>query len=185
MRTLAALALAGALHLPPGYHAQLYASGLTHPTAIAFRPNGALYVTEDVGRVVTVARGARRPHIVARGLPVPLGLTWLGRNRLVVSAQGRLVRLDVSRRGAVVGRRTLLSGLPFGLHQQDNVLYHRGRLVFGSGSTCNACRERDRRSAAILSVRPDGSRSSHRRARPAQPVRARPRAAHPPGSSFR
>lgn len=157
MRTLAALALAGALHLPHGYHAQVYASGLTHPTAIAFRPNGALYATEDVGRVVAVAHGTRRPHLVASGLPVPLGLTWLGRNRLVVSAQGRLVRLDVSRSATVRGTRTLVSGLPFGLHQQDNVLYHRGRLVFGSGSTCNACRERDRRSAAILSVRPDGS----------------------------
>jgi len=30
-------------------------------------------------------------------------------------------------------------------------------LYFGSGSTCNACVERDRRSAAVLSVRPDGS----------------------------
>src|SRR3712207_8105054 len=33
----------------------------------------------------------------------------------------------------------------------------RSRLLLGSGSTCNACREDDRRSAAILSVRPDGS----------------------------
>ena len=157
MRPLAALALAGALHLPPGYRAQVYATGLTHPTAMAFRPHGGLYITEDVGRVVALAPGTRHPHVVARGLPVPLGLAWLGRRRLVVSAQGRLVRLDVSRGGGVVGTRTLVSGLPFRLHQQDNVLYHNGRLIFGSGSTCNACVERDRRSAAVLSVRPDGS----------------------------
>jgi glucose/arabinose dehydrogenase len=157
VKSLAALALAGALHLPPGYHARLYASGLTHPTAMAFRPNGGLYVTEDVGRVVAVSPGTRRPRLVARGLPVPLGLTWLEPNRLVVSAQGRLVRLDLSHRGAVVRTRTLVSGLPFRLHQQDNVVYHGGRLVFGSGSTCNACVERDSRSASVLSVRPDGS----------------------------
>jgi glucose/arabinose dehydrogenase len=31
-----------------------------------------------------------------------------------------------------------------------------GRLYLGSGSTCDACRERDRRSAAVLSLRTDG-----------------------------
>jgi glucose/arabinose dehydrogenase len=45
--------------------------------------------------------------------------------------------------------------LPFGRHQQDNVVVHQGRLYFGSGSTCDACRE-SRYSAAVLSVRPDG-----------------------------
>jgi hypothetical protein len=34
---------------------------------------------------------------------------------------------------------------------------HRGRLYIGSGSTCDVCAERSRLSAAILSVRPDGS----------------------------
>jgi glucose/arabinose dehydrogenase len=157
MRALAVLAAAASLHLPAGYHAQLYASGLTHPTAMAFRPGGALYVTQDVGRVVAVQRGTRRAHVVARGLPVPLGLTWLNRRQLVVSAQGRLVRLDVASGGGVTAAHTLVSGLPFGLHQQDNVLYDHGRLVFGSGSTCNACREKNARSAAVLSIRPDGS----------------------------
>ena len=32
-----------------------------------------------------------------------------------------------------------------------------GRLYLGSGSTCDACREKDRRSGAILSFKPDGS----------------------------
>jgi glucose/arabinose dehydrogenase len=48
--------------------------------------------------------------------------------------------------------------LPFGEHQQDNVVVGPdGRLYVGSGSTCNACAEADPRSAAILSVEPDGS----------------------------
>src|ERR687888_582521 len=41
MRSLAALALATALHLPHGYDAHVYATGLTHPTAFAFRAGGA------------------------------------------------------------------------------------------------------------------------------------------------
>jgi glucose/arabinose dehydrogenase len=51
-----------------------------------------------------------------------------------------------------------VKGLPFGEHQQDNVaIGPDGRLYWGSGSTCDACREHDARSAAILSLRPDGS----------------------------
>lgn len=157
MRAFAALAAAAALHLPPGYHASVYASGLSHPTAMAFRPNGVLYVTEDVGRVVAVAEGTRRPRTVVRGLNVPLGLVWLGRSRLIVSTQGRLLRMTLDRNGSVRRTDALVKGLPFGLHQQDNVIFHGGRLYLGSGSTCNACAERDRRSAAVLSLKPDGT----------------------------
>ena len=52
----------------------------------------------------------------------------------------------------------IVKGIPFGEHQQDNVVVGAdGRLYWGSGSTCDACRERSPRSAAILSLRPDGS----------------------------
>jgi glucose/arabinose dehydrogenase len=53
----------------------------------------------------------------------------------------------------------ILEGLPFGEHQQDNVVVAPGgkRLYWSSGSTCDACRERDARSATVLSLRPDGS----------------------------
>ena len=157
MRALAALTAAAALHLPPGYHAHVYASGLHHPTAMAFRPHGLLYVTQDDGSVVVVRPRSRSPRTVMRGLPVTLGLVWLGRSRLVVSAAGRLVLASVSRNGSVTGTRAIVSRLPYKLHQQDNVVYRRGWLYLGSGSTCNACVERDRRSAAVLAVRPNGS----------------------------
>lgn len=152
MRALAVAALAAALHLPAGYHASLYASGLVHPTAMAFGPDGRLYVSEDVGRVVSVARGATRPRLFRGGLTVPLGLVWRGRT-LYVSESGRVEALGL--RG---GRRTVVRGLPFGRHQQDAIVNGPdGRLYLGSGSTCDACRERDPRSATILSFRPDGS----------------------------
>jgi glucose/arabinose dehydrogenase len=69
-----------------------------------------------------------------------------------VSAQGTLWRIAGGR------KQVVLAKLPFGLHQQDNVvLGPDGRLYLGSGSTCDACRERSRLSAAVLSVRPDGT----------------------------
>jgi glucose/arabinose dehydrogenase len=152
MRTLAVAALAAALHLPAGYHASVYASGLEHPTAMAFGPDRRLYVSEDVGRVVSVTRGAKRPRPFRGGLTVPLGLVWRGRT-LYVAESGRVEAL-----GLGGGRRVVVRGLPFGRHQQDAIVNGPdGRLYLGSGSTCDACVEKDRRSATILSFRPDGS----------------------------
>jgi glucose/arabinose dehydrogenase len=148
---LAVVALAAALHLPAGYHASVYASGLDHPAALSFGPDGRLYVAQDVGSIVSVTRGTRSPRPFARGLTVPLGLLWRGRT-LYVSESGKVEAIRAGR------RRVVLSGLPFKEHQQDAIVAGPdGRLYLGSGSTCNACKERDPRSAAILSFRTDGS----------------------------
>jgi glucose/arabinose dehydrogenase len=146
---------AGGLRVPPGFRVSVVARGLTHPTVLARGPGGRLFATEDIGRLVVIRGG--RPRVVASGLRVPLGLAFSGSSgsTAFVSETGRLERLRLV--GArVVSRRVLVSGLPFGLHQQDNVVIRGGRLFFGSGSTCDACAESDPRSAAILSVRKDG-----------------------------
>ena len=163
LAALAALVLvpsAGApvarLVVPAGFSVSTFASGLTHPTAMAWGPDERLYVTQDTGQVVATRSGSRRPQVVARGLRVPLGLTWLDEN-LYVSEQGRLSRYTLQG-SSLVGRRVVVRGLPFGRHQQDNVVVGPdGRLYLGSGSTCDVCREKDRRSATVLSLKPDGS----------------------------
>jgi glucose/arabinose dehydrogenase len=154
---LVAAGSAGArIHVPHGFRASVAARGLTHPTAMAFGPDGRLYVSEDVGAVVAVDLRTRRVRPFVHGLPVSLGLVWRGRT-LFVSVSGG-IRSYRLRRGVATTARTIVSGLPYRLHQQDNVVVGRdGRLYLGSGSTCDVCRERDRRSAAILSVQPDGS----------------------------
>jgi glucose/arabinose dehydrogenase len=159
---LALLALHGAaaaesgIQVPAGFRVQTFARGLSQPTAMAYGPDGRIYVTESTGKVVAIKRGTRRPAVLVRGLRTPLGLVWRGRT-LFVSEQGRLERFVLSG-GRLAGRHVVVKGIPFGEHQQDNVvLGHDGRLYWGSGSTCDACKERSRRSAAILSLRPDGS----------------------------
>lgn len=141
----AARGAADAIRVPAGFRFEVYARGLDRPTALAWGPGERLYATLEGGAVVRV----KPRRTVARGFRTPLGLAWDG-GRLFVSAQGTLWRIERGRRRAVVSK------LPFGRHQQDNVVVHRGRLYFGSGSTCDACAEKSPLSAAVLSVRPDG-----------------------------
>jgi glucose/arabinose dehydrogenase len=144
------------IQVPPGFRVSTFARGLSQPTAMAFGPDGRIYVTESTGKLVAIRRGTRRPAVLVSGLHTPLGLAWRG-SRLFVSEQGRLERFELSA-GRLVARHVVVKGLPFGEHQQDNVVVGPdGRLYWGSGSTCDACREHDARSAAILSLRPDGS----------------------------
>jgi glucose/arabinose dehydrogenase len=137
-----------AVRVPPGYVVDVYARGLERPTAMAFGPGGILYVTQESGEVVTVDESGRS-RVVLRGFRSPLGLIW-HRGTLVVSTQGSLWRV---RRGQ---RAPIVRNLPFGRHQQNNVVSYRGRLYFGSGSTCDLCEERSRLSATVLSVGLDG-----------------------------
>jgi glucose/arabinose dehydrogenase len=116
---------------------------------MAYGPDRALYLTQEGGEVVRLDTKTRRPRVVLRGFRTPLGLTW-HRRTLVVSAQGTLWRVRGGQRAAIVKH------LPFGRHQQDNVVSHRGRLYFGSGSTCDVCVERSKLSATVLSVGLDG-----------------------------
>jgi glucose/arabinose dehydrogenase len=151
MRLLLATLLA-AVHVPAGYHVTTYATGLEHPTAMSFGPDGRLYVSQDTGEIVSVVRGTRRPRLFAGRLTVPLGLLWHER-KLYASESGRVTLF--TRNGA---RRTIVRNLPYKLHQQDTIVAGPdGRLYLGSGSTCDACVEHHRHSAAILSFRPDGS----------------------------
>ncbi|HEX7255112.1 MAG TPA: PQQ-dependent sugar dehydrogenase [Gaiellaceae bacterium] len=140
---------AQAVKVPSGFRVETYVRGLERPTAMAWGPGGALYLTQERGEVVRVDPRTRRPRVVLRGFRTPLGLAWRG-GVLYVSARGALWRVSRGQRKAIV------RNLPYGRHQQDNVIVHRGRLYFGSGSTCDVCTERSRLSAAILSVRPDG-----------------------------
>jgi glucose/arabinose dehydrogenase len=139
------------------FRAEVYARGLVRPTALAFGPRGVLYAAQEAGSIASVPPRTRTPRVVATGFSEStLGLAWHGRT-LYVSTKGRIESLALTRGGRLTARHVVVSGLPEGRHQQDNVVVHRGRLYFGNGSTCDACRERDPRSATVLSVRPDGT----------------------------
>ena len=156
MPSASGLRSAPALKVPKGFVAEVYATGLERPTALAFGSDGLLYATQEAGEVVAIGRGSARPRVLARGFATPLGLTWVGRT-LYVSAQGYVSRLAVSGK-RVTSRKKIVAGLPFDRHQQDTIaLGPDGRLYLGSGSTHASHVEQDRRSGAILSFALDGS----------------------------
>jgi glucose/arabinose dehydrogenase len=145
------------IDVPRGYRVEVYATNAGSVTALAWGPDRLLYAARESGELVAIGRGSARPRTVATGFRVPLGIAFAGR-RVFVSAQGTLWRATL-RGGRFVARRAIVRGLPYGRHQQDNVIVGpRGRLYFGSGSTCDVCLEGDRRSAAVLSVNQDGTR---------------------------
>src|SRR5690348_12472068 len=94
LATAAAVLVAGpaggtseGIGVPPGFHAETFARGLSQPTAMAYGPDNRIYVTENGGTIVRIRRGTRRPTVLARALRIPLGLAWHGRD-LFVSEQG-------------------------------------------------------------------------------------------------
>ncbi|HZB06523.1 MAG TPA: hypothetical protein VE449_08025, partial [Thermoleophilaceae bacterium] len=121
-----------AVKVPGGFRVETYVRGLQKPTAMAWGPRGVLYLTQEGGEVVSIDPLTRRVGVVLRGFETPLGLAWL-RGNLFVSAKGTLWRVSSGQRKAI------LRNLPFGRHQQDNVIVRRGRLYLGSGSTCDVC----------------------------------------------
>jgi len=140
--------------LPSGFRADVYASGLLHPTAMAFGPDLRLYVAEADGSILAI--GNHRIVKVASGFATPLGLAWYG-GALYVSWTGRISRLTPLHSSGSFGRRDVVVGLPTGRHQNDAVVFHGGWMYVGVGTTCDACRESDPRSGTIMRFRPDGT----------------------------
>ena len=96
LAVLAALAVPAAggtlgIRVPAGFRVEIFAGGLSKPTAMAYGPDGRIYVTQTGGTLVAIKRGTRSPRVLVRGLRTPLGLAWRG-SILFVSEQGRLER---------------------------------------------------------------------------------------------
>ena len=150
------LPAAGGIQLPAGFKAYRYSVGLGTTTAMAFGPDGRLYVTSAAGTVAVVSSPGAGPQTLATGLPTALGLVWRD-NDLFVSVRGSVRGFHLSG-GSLTGGGAVVSGLPVGRHQNDiPVLMPNGDFLLGVGSTCDVCSESDQRSASVLRFHADWS----------------------------
>jgi glucose/arabinose dehydrogenase len=143
--------------LPPGFSLTRYAD-LPRPTAFAFDAADRLYVTSQDGNLYLLTDTnqdgrADTRSIFASGYVFPLGVAVRESTGAVyVSHQGVLsVLSDANQDGVADGEKILAGDLPFGMHQNDNIVFGPdGWLYVGVGSTCNACDDTNPQSASVL-----------------------------------
>ena len=146
------------LQLPPGFTADVFASGLNGPRFITFSPDGVLYVAErGADRIValpdTNGDGTADSTVVfADGLNSPHSLVF-HEGTLYVGVPSGVIRLqDNDGDGAAETQTAVVDTLPAsGVHSTRTVAFlPDGRMVVSVGSSCNVCNEEDERRAAVV-----------------------------------
>lgn len=143
--------------LPPGFTANLFASGLSGPRFIAFGPDGVLYVADrGNGRIAALPDAnndgmADALHTFADNLTQPHSLVYHQGARYVGMPSGVIRLMDGDGDGVAETRETLIDDYPTGGHSTRTVLFlPDGRMVVSVGSSCNVCVEDDPRRAALV-----------------------------------
>ena len=162
---------ATSLHLPPGFTAEVYATGLSAPRFLTFGPDGMLYVAESAGGRVSALpmdakTGKAARHVtVASGLDHPTSLSFAG-DALYVGETSRVTRMTIGPDLRASNSQRIITDLPSsGIHVTRTVLIGPdGMLYVSIGSSCNVCDESDPHRASIWQYRADGG-GGHRYAR--------------------
>jgi glucose/arabinose dehydrogenase len=145
-----------AIRVPPGFSAYIYARGLGAITAMAFGPDGRLYLTTVAGSVEVVGGPGGGGRTLLGGLPVALGLAWQA-NNVFLSVRSSIRGYQLNN-GALTGGRVVVGAIPVGRHQNDWILpMPNGDFLLGVGSTCDVCVESNPRSASVLRFHGDWS----------------------------
>lgn len=125
------------LALPPGFHAEVYASGLHNPTAMTFGSNGELYITQlnggendGTGQVVVVDKPGAATHVVLDGLFKPTGLVWRGGDLFLIAGRD-VFQTSSDESGQLRPPTSIVHDLPFNTRSEGQIdLLPDGRLLF-------------------------------------------------------
>ena len=155
------------LKLPEGYQINRYAIGLGQVRVMRWTSGGDLLVSiPRKGEIALIGRDTKKRgrggaiKALLTGLDKPHGIEILN-GYLYVGETNAIVRVPFDeRKGEVTGKiERILTGLPGGGNHWARTLRlgPDGWIYVNVGSDCNVCIEKDKRRAAILRFRPDGS----------------------------
>jgi glucose/arabinose dehydrogenase len=152
------------LKVPPGFAIDVFADKVGSVRFMAVDPAGTLLVSEpSAGRVLALpdktGRGrADSVQTVVTGLDQPHGLAF-HEGALYVAETSRVQRFAYDPATMKATQPTLLTRVPAGGgHWTRTVVFGPDGLMYVSvGSSCNVCRESDKRRAAVLRFNADGS----------------------------
>ena len=151
--------------VPTGFRVDVFADRLGGARALAVDPHGVLFASvTSQGRVVALPdrRGVGRATdvvTVIKDLDLPHGMAF-HRGYLYVAETGRVLRYRYhAATQSAAEPRVVVAGLPHGAHHWTrSIAFGRdGKLYVAIGSSCDVCRERDPRRAAIVRYNADGS----------------------------
>lgn len=149
--------------MPAGFRVDVFAESVGGARALAFDPAGVLLVSiPSKGRVVALPHRKGRAAdavTILDALDLPHGLAFR-RGALYVAETGRIVRYrwdgpTLTATDPVI----VVPALPHGAHHWTRSIAFGpdDKLYVAIGSSCDVCRERDRRRAAIVRYNVDGS----------------------------
>jgi glucose/arabinose dehydrogenase len=146
------------VQLPPGFRANIFASGLDNPRFIAFGPDGVLYAAErGQDRIVALPDRdsdgqADEIQVYAADLNQPHSLVFHEGAWYVGVPSGVIRLMDTDGDGRADSRDILVDDYPTsGAHTTRTVEFlPDGRMVVSVGSSCNVCLEEDPRRATVL-----------------------------------
>lgn len=145
------------VNVPPGFHVNVFATGLQEPRFIHFGPEGALYVAERAANRILVLEDtdhdgtADRKTVFADQIARPHSLVYR-KGSWYIGVPSGVVRL-ADRDGDKLAdeRQTLIDDYPSSGHSTRTVEFlPDGRMVVSIGSSCNVCNEQDPRRAAVV-----------------------------------
>ena len=128
--------LAATLGLPADYQADVIASGLSFPNALAYGPDGALYVTQlasgdensGQGQVVRIGKPGDAPQIMLQNLLKPTGLAWAA-NDLYIVAKNNIL-LSHFQNGQLSTPQTIIANLPFNGRSNGQIFLGPDKLLY-------------------------------------------------------
>jgi glucose/arabinose dehydrogenase len=152
------------LTVPPGFAIDVFADKVGSVRFMAIDPAGTLLVSEpSAGRVLALPDKngdgkANSVQTVVTGLDQPHGLAFHD-GALYIAETSRVQRFAYDPATMKATQPALLARLPSGGgHWTRTVVFGPdGRMYVSVGSSCNVCRESDKRRAAILRFNADGS----------------------------